>query len=108
MKDVNKELERKLGKPIDLGIKSTYNPKTKKYYAFSPSFTSDPVNYRQDLFSQVGLPNGPRSWDEARSAAAKIKKQLGNPFGVGLANAIDTGMPMRANRDSLRTREQED
>src|SRR5437016_6405506 len=95
MKDVYQELERKLGKPIDLGIKSTYNPKTKKYYAFSPSFTPDPVNYRQDLFSQVGLPNGPRSWDEVRSAGAKIKKQFGNPVGIGLANEIDTGMAMR-------------
>jgi multiple sugar transport system substrate-binding protein len=61
MTDVYQEVERKVGKPIDLAVKSTYNPKTKKYYAFSPSFTPDPVNYRQDLFSQVGLPNGPRS-----------------------------------------------
>ena len=95
MKDVYQELERKLGKSIDLGVKSTYNPKTKKYYAFSPSFTPDPVNYRQDLFAQVGLPNGPQSWDEVRSAGAKIKKQLGNPVGIGLANEIDTGMAMR-------------
>ncbi len=95
MKDVYQELERKLGKAIDLGIKSTFNPKTKKYFAFSPSFTPDPVNYRQDLFGQVGLPNGPRSWDEVRSAGAKIKKQFGNPVGIGLANEIDTGMAMR-------------
>jgi multiple sugar transport system substrate-binding protein len=95
MKDVYQELERKFGKPIDLGIKSTYNPKTKKYYAFSPSFTPDPVNYRQDLFGQVGLPNGPRSWDDVRSAGARIKKQFGNPVGIGLANEIDTGMAMR-------------
>jgi len=95
MKDVYQEVERKLGKPIDLGIKSTYNPKTKKYYAFSPSFTPDPVNYRQDLFSQVGMPNGPKSWDDVRSAGAKIKKQFGNPVGIGLANEIDTAMAMR-------------
>ena len=31
-----------MGRPIDLAIKSTYNPKTKKYFAFSPSFTPDP------------------------------------------------------------------
>jgi len=30
MKDVIQECERKFGKPIDLAIKSTYNPKTKK------------------------------------------------------------------------------
>src|SRR2546429_2371383 len=95
MKDVYQELERKLGKAIDLGVKSTYNPKTRKYYAFSPSFTPDPVNYRQDLFGQVGLPNGPQTWDEVRTAGARIKKQFGNPVGIGLANEIDTGMAMR-------------
>ncbi len=95
MKDVYQEVERKAGKPIDLGVKSTYNPKTKKYYAFSPSFTPDPVNYRQDLFGQVGMPNGPKTWDEVRTAGAKIKKQFNNPVGVGLANEIDTGMAMR-------------
>ena len=95
MKDVYQEIERKVGKPIDLGVKSTYNPKTKKYYAFSPSFTPDPVNYRQDLFGQVGLPNGPKTWDEVRTAGARVKKQFNSPVGVGLANEIDTGMAMR-------------
>ena len=39
MNDVYQELEKRLGKPVDLCIKSTYNPKTKNYYALSPSFT---------------------------------------------------------------------
>ena len=95
LKDVYQEVEKTAGKPIDLGVKSTYNPKTKKYYAFSPSFTPDPVNYRQDLFGQVGLPNGPKTWDEVRTAGARIKKQFNRPIGVGLANEIDTGMAMR-------------
>jgi len=95
LKDVYQEVERKFGKPIDLGIKSTYNPKTKKYFAFSPSFTPDPVNYRQDLFAQVGMPDGPRTWDDVRVKGAEIKKKFGNPVGVGLANEIDTGMAMR-------------
>src|SRR5262249_42055270 len=95
MKDVYQELERKLGKPVDLAIKSTYNPKTKKYYAFSPSFTPDPVNYRQDLFGAVGLPQGPRSWDDVRVKGTEIKKKYGNPGGIGLANEIETGMAMR-------------
>ncbi len=95
MKDVYQECERKFGKPIDLGIKSTYNPKTKKYFAFSPGFVPDPVNYRQDLFGAVGLPNGPATWEDVRVAGAKIKKQFGNPVGIGLSNEIDTGMAMR-------------
>ncbi len=95
MKEVAQECERKFGKPIELATKSTYNPKTKKYFAFSPSFTPDPVNYRQDLFGQVGMPHGPTSWDDVRSAGAKIKKQAGNPVGIGLAQEIDTAMAMR-------------
>jgi multiple sugar transport system substrate-binding protein len=95
MKDVYGEIERKFGKPIDLGVKSTYNPKTRKYYAFSPSFTPDPVNYRQDLFGQVGLGGGPRTWDEVRVKGAEVKRKTGHPVGVGLANEIDTGMAMR-------------
>ncbi len=107
LKDVYQEVERKVGKPIDLGVRSTYNPKTKKYYAFSPSFTPDPFNYRQDLFSQVGLPNGPRTWEEVRTAGAKIKKQFGNPVGIGLSNEIDTGMAMRTIMYSFGAHEQD-
>src|SRR5216684_2239745 len=50
MKDVYAACENKHGKPIDLAIKSTYNPKTQKYFAFSDSFVPDPVNYRSDLW----------------------------------------------------------
>jgi len=108
MKDVYQELERKLGKPIELAVKSTYNPRTKKYYALSPSFTPDPVNYRQDLFGQVGLPNGPKTWEEVRTAGAKIKKQFGNPVGIGLANEIDTAMAMRTIMYSWGAHEQDE
>jgi multiple sugar transport system substrate-binding protein len=95
LRDVYTEVERKFGKPIDLGVKSTYNPKTRKYYAFSPSFTPDPVNYRNDLWGQVGMPNGPRTWEDVRVKGAEIKKKFGNPVGIGLANEIDTGMAVR-------------
>jgi len=95
MADVYQEISKKFGKPIDLAVKSTYNPKTKKYYAFSPSFTPDPVNYRQDLFGEVGMAGGPKTWDDVRIKGAEIKKKRNVPVGVGLANEIDTGMAMR-------------
>ncbi len=108
MKEVYEECQRKYGKPIDLAIKSTYNPKTKKYFAFSPGFVPDPVNYRQDLFSQVGMPNGPRTWEDVRVGGAKIKKQFGNPVGIGLSNEIDTGMAMRTIMYSFGAHEQDE
>ncbi|MBI1208643.1 MAG: carbohydrate ABC transporter substrate-binding protein [Azospirillum sp.] len=94
MKDVYVECEKKHGKAIDLAIKSTYNPKTKKYFAFSDSYVPDPINYRTDLWGEVGMM--PNSWDEIRAGGAKIKAKTGIPIGVGLSAELDTAMAMRA------------
>jgi multiple sugar transport system substrate-binding protein len=106
-KEIYDELSKELGAPVELAVKSTYNPKTKKYFAFSPSFTPDPFNYRQDLFAAAGMPNGPKSWDDVRTGGAKIKKQSGNPVGIGLSQEIDTGMAMRTIMYSFGAHEQD-
>lgn len=94
MREIYQETERRHGRPIDLAIKSTYNPKTKKFFGFSPSFTPDPVNYRKDLWDDVGT--FPDSWEDVRVGGRKIKQKHGNPVGIGLSQEIDTGMAMRA------------
>ena len=93
-KEIYEECERKYGKAIPLAIKSTYNPKTKKYYGFSDSYVPDPINYRKDLWDGVGM--RPDTWDDIRVGGAKIKKKFGNPVGIGLASEIDTNMALRA------------
>lgn len=93
-KEIYEECERNVGKPIDLAVKSTYNPKTKKYYGFSDSFVPDPVNYRKDLWDSVGM--YPDTWDDVLKGGTKIKKKHNVPVGIGLANEIDTNMAMRA------------
>lgn len=92
--EIYEECIRNVGKPIDLAVRSTYNPKTKKYYGFSDSFVPDPVNYRKDLWDAVGM--YPDTWDDVRKGGAKIKKEHGVPVGIGLASEIDTNMAMRA------------
>ena len=94
-KEIYDECTKKHGKPIDLAVKSTYNPKTKKYFAFSDSFVPDPVNYRIDLWSEQGVPKGPASWDEVLAVGAKIKKKSSIPVGIGLSAELDTAMAMR-------------
>jgi multiple sugar transport system substrate-binding protein len=93
-REIYEEVGNKFGKPIDLAVKSTYNPKTKKYYGFSDSFVPDPVNYRKDLWDSVGM--APDTWDDIRVGGAKIKQKHGNPVGIGLASEIDTNMAVRA------------
>jgi multiple sugar transport system substrate-binding protein len=92
-KEIYQEVERKYGKAIDLAKRSTYNPKTKKYYGFSDSYVPDPINYRKDLWDSVGM--SPNTWDDIRIGGAKIKKKHGIPVGIGLSAEIDTGMAMR-------------
>src|SRR5262249_59735032 len=94
--EIYQELEKKHGKAIDLAVKSTLNPKTKKYFAFSDSYVPDPGDYRKDLFEKVGMPNGPDTWDDLLKGGKKIKDQFGNPVGIGLSQALDTNMAMRA------------
>lgn len=93
--EIYQECERKHGKPIDLAIKSTYNPKTKKYFGFSDSFVPDPVNYRIDLWSEAGMAAGPKSWDDVLRVGKKIKDTRGIQVGVGLSAELDTAMAMR-------------
>jgi multiple sugar transport system substrate-binding protein len=105
MKDVYAECEKRHGKPIDLAVKSTYNPKTKKYFAFSDSFVPDPVNYRTDLWDDIGMK--PATWDDVRAGGKKIKDKTGIPIGIGLSAELDTAMAMRAIMYSFGSHEQD-
>jgi multiple sugar transport system substrate-binding protein len=92
-REIYEECERQYGKPIDLAIKSTYNPKTKKFYGFSDSYVPDPINYRKDLWDDVGV--APDSWENIRVGGRQIKQKHNIPVGIGLASEIDTNMAMR-------------
>ena len=93
-KEIYDECIKTLGKPIDLAIRSSYNPKTKKYYGFSDSFVPGPVHYRKDLWDSVGM--YPDTWDDVRVGGAKIKKKHNVSMGIGLASEIDSNMALRA------------
>jgi multiple sugar transport system substrate-binding protein len=94
--EVYQQIEKKHGKAIELGHKSTFNPKSKKYFAFSDSYVPDPGNWRKDLWEQVGYPNGPDTYDDLRDGAKKIRDKFSNPCGLGLSQELDTNMAMRA------------
>ncbi len=96
MTHVYQEIERKHGKKIDLAHKSTYNPKTKKYFAFSDSYVPDPGNYHKEWWAEAGFPNGPDTWDDLRTGAKKIRDKNGHPCGLGLSQELDTSMALRA------------
>jgi multiple sugar transport system substrate-binding protein len=92
--EIYQECERRFGKPIDLAIRSTYNPKTKKHFGFADSYVPDPVNYRKDLWDGVGI--APATWDDILRGGRLIKQKHGIPVGIGISPEIDSGMALRA------------
>lgn len=95
-REIYEQVKKKHGDSIELGFRSTYNVKTKKFFAFSDSYVPDPGNYRADLWSQVGFPHGPNSWADLLKGGKAIKEKFGNPVGIGLSQELDTNMAMRA------------
>jgi multiple sugar transport system substrate-binding protein len=103
--DVYAECEKKYGKPVDLAIKSTFNPRTRKYFAFAGGYVPNPVNYRSDLWADAGMK--PDSWDDIRIGGKKIKDKAGIPVGIGLSAELDTAMALRAIMYSFGSHEQD-
>ncbi len=95
-REIVEAVEKKHGGMIPLAHKSTFNPKTGKSFAFSDSYVPDPGNYRIDLWSEAGFPNGPATWEDLRVGGARIKAKSGNPVGIGLSQEIDSNMALRA------------
>jgi multiple sugar transport system substrate-binding protein len=84
------EVQRKIGKYMPIAVKSTYNPKTKKYFAVSDSYVPDPVVWRHDLWNGIG--EAPYTWDHVKRAAPKLKA-LGHPIGIGQSSTdLDSNM----------------
>lgn len=96
MRDVTEEANRRFGSHLELCTKSSFNPTTGKYYAFSPSWAPDPGNYRRSLWERAGLPNGPSTWDELLEGGARIRRDQGVQLGIGMSQEIDSNMAARA------------
>ena len=91
--DLVQQVERKVGKIGRVGRKSTYNPRTKKYFGFADNYVPDPVHYRADLWGEVGI--RPTTWENIRRAAPRLKA-MGNPIGIGMSQELDSNMALIA------------
>lgn len=104
MTDVVKKVEAKHGPILDLARRSSFNPVTNKFYGFSDMWVIDPGDYLKSVWTQVGKPNGPSTWQELLEGGIAIKnlkdpqgRQLVKiPIGIGFSQDIDSNMATRA------------
>jgi ABC-type glycerol-3-phosphate transport system substrate-binding protein len=95
MKDVTDEAAKRWGNQLELCKKSSFNPTTGRFYAYSPGWVPDPGNYRKSLWEPAGFPNGPSTWDDLLKGGAEIKKSKGVQMGLGMSQEIDSNMVLR-------------
>ncbi len=94
--DVVRDAEKRFGKMHPLCSRSSFNPNTKKFYAFCPGWTIDPGNYRKSLWEKAGKPGGPVTWEDLVVYGGKIKREQGIQLGIGLSQELDSNMAGRA------------
>jgi Bacterial extracellular solute-binding protein len=96
MADVTQEADRRFGAQIPLCRKSSFNPTTKKFFAYSPGWVPDPGNYRKSMWEKAGFPDGPSTWDDLREGGTKIKSDQSIQLGIGMSHEIDSDMVGRS------------
>jgi maltose-binding protein MalE len=108
MRDVTEEAVKRYGKQLPICERSSLNPTTKKFFAYSPGWVPDPGDYRKSMWKKAGFPNGPRSWDDLLKGGGEIKKKQKVQLGIGLSQEIDSNMAMRALMYSFGASEQDE
>ena len=77
-REIYEECQHRYGSPSEIALKSTYNPKSGKYYGFSDSYVPDPVNYRKDLWDDVGV--FPSNWENILDGGLRFSKSMASPW----------------------------
>lgn len=93
-REVYQECERLYGKAPDFAIKSTYSPKSQKYYGFAVSILPPIVTYRKDLWDTVG--GAPNSWQDVLAGGRRIKLLHEKPVGISLAPEHNSDHTLRS------------
>jgi len=72
-----------------IGHKSTYDPKTRRYFAFADSWMPAPLHYFGDYWGELGTPLGPIHYNGLRVGGKRLRAKLGIPCGLALAPTME-------------------
>src|SRR5690606_739978 len=93
--DIHQEAISRFGEQISLCTRASYNPDTSKYFGFGHGWIPDRGDYRRSLWEQIGMPDGPTTWEELLEGGSRIRDELGIQMGIGMSQEIDSNMAAR-------------
>jgi multiple sugar transport system substrate-binding protein len=94
--EIHQEVWGKQGQINELGYKSTYNTRTKRFFAFADSYIPLAFNYRRDCWLRIGAGFGPSNYDSLRLGSRQIREKLGIPCGIGFAPDLNSNLALHA------------
>jgi multiple sugar transport system substrate-binding protein len=86
---INQMVAPKFGAIQQLAHRSTWNPSTKKYFAFADFWMPSPVHFFQDYWAQAGMPLGPVHYGGLLGGGRKIRDKLGIPSGLAFSPTLE-------------------
>jgi multiple sugar transport system substrate-binding protein len=94
--DVNEMANEMWGEPLVTCSASSYLPVTDSWYGYAHTYVPDPGDYDIAMWTEAGLPDGPRTYDDLLEYGSIIFAEQGVPLGIGLSPELDSNMAMRA------------
>jgi multiple sugar transport system substrate-binding protein len=95
-REIYRTLRHHWGEAIELAHRSTFNPRTKKYFAFADSYLPAPFACLHDPWVGAGLPFGPPDFETLRTVGRTIRSNSGVPCGLGLAPELSSNIALLA------------
>ena len=92
--EIIQQVAFKYGNLDRMAHRSTFNPNTKKYFAFADSWVPAPFLYFSDYWSEVNAPLGPVHYDGLRSVGKRLREKLGVPCGLALAPSLESNITL--------------
>ncbi|HEY7406497.1 MAG TPA: twin-arginine translocation signal domain-containing protein [Candidatus Angelobacter sp.] len=72
-----------------LAYRSTFNTKTKQYFAFADSWAPSPLHFFQDDWAKIGMPLGPVHYGSLYGGGKKMREQLNIPCGLAFTPTLE-------------------
>jgi multiple sugar transport system substrate-binding protein len=102
--EVYQTVASKFGNLDRFAHRSTFDPKSKRYFAFCDSWIPAPFQYFTDYWAEANMPLGPVSYDSLRSGGQRIRAKRGIPCGLAMAPTLESNITLHTLLFAFRSR----
>jgi multiple sugar transport system substrate-binding protein len=102
--EVYQTVASKLGNLDRFAHRSTFDPKSKRYFAFCDSWIPAPFQFFEDYWAEANMPLGPVTYDSLRSGGQRIRAKRGIPCGLAMAPTLESNITLHMLLFAFRSR----